>query len=397
MKIVQINSFSNGSTGKIMMSIHKELLKQGHESYVVWGRGRKAENEHEIFMNDKIGVYFHALYSRLTGKTGFASKRATKKLIKKIEEINPDVIHLHNIHGYYINIEMLFNYLKKIKAKKVWTLHDCWAFTGQCPHFTYVKCDKWKSHCEKCPMINEYPKTLVDNSKLNFERKKELFTGVDNLTIVTPSDWLAGLVKESFLKEYNVEVIHNGINTNIFKPTESDFRKKYNLEDKKIILGVASVWTKKKGLYDFIELSKLLDDNYVIVLVGVNKKQLKQLPKNIIGIQRTENQIELAGLYSTSDLFFNPTYEDNYPSVNIEAIACGTKILAYNNGGNSEFSQFLNNRGSFIIKENDSNIFNESLSVEIESFINDSNKKISIDSKNVDLIEFCNKYFKVYI
>ena len=201
MKIVQINSFSNGSTGKIMMCIHKELQKSGYDSYVVWGRGRKAENEHEIYLDDKLGVYFHAIYSRLTGKTGFASKRATRKLLKRLDEIKPDIIHLHNIHGYYINIELLFNYIRKNKIKVIWTLHDCWAFTGQCPHFTYVKCDKWKTECNKCPMIHEYPKTIRDNSTWNFNKKKELFIGQD-ITIVTPSKWLAGLVKESFLKAF---------------------------------------------------------------------------------------------------------------------------------------------------------------------------------------------------
>ena len=247
MKIVQINSFSNGSTGKIMMSIHKELLNKGHDSYVVWGRGRKSENEHEIFLNDKIGVYRHVLSSRLTGKTGFYSKKSTKKLLKKLDEIKPDIVHLHNIHGYYINIEMLFNYLKKNNIRVIWTLHDCWAFTGQCPHFAAAKCDKWKTECKKCPMIHEYPRTFKDNSNWNYKKKKELFTGL-NMTIVTPSKWLANLVKESYLKDYQVKVINNGVDTDVFKPTPSDFRKKYNLKDKKIILGVASVWTEKKRI-----------------------------------------------------------------------------------------------------------------------------------------------------
>ena len=329
MKIVQINSFSNGSTGKIMMSIHKELLNQGHDSYVVWGRGRKGENEHEIFLNDKIGVYRHALSSRLTGKTGFYSKKSTKKLLKKLDEIKPDVVHLHNIHGYYINIEMLFNYLKKNNIRVIWTLHDCWAFTGQCPHFTAAKCDKWKTECKKCPMIHEYPRAFKDNSNWNYKKKKELFNGL-NMTIVTPSKWLANLVKESYLKDYQVKVINNGVDTNIFKPTPSDFRKKYNLEDKKIILGVASVWTEKKGFNDFIELAKLLDDNYRIVLVGVNKKQMKKLPNNIIGITRTENQKELAGLYSTADVFFNPSIEESFGLTTIESMYCNTPVIVRN-------------------------------------------------------------------
>lgn len=356
MKVVQINTFSYKSTGTIMMNIHKELLKQGYDSYVVWGRGRKPKDNSEIYMNDKLGVYFHGLYSRLTGKTGFASKSATKKLLKRLDEINPDVVHLHNIHGYYINIELLFNYLKRKKIRVIWTLHDCWSFTGQCPHFTYVNCDKWKTKCYNCPMISSYPKSFVDNSEWNYQKKKELFTGLD-LTIVTPSKWLANLVKESFLKEYPVKVINNGIDTNIFKPTESDFREKYHLEDRKIILGVASDWTEKKGLNDFIELSKILDEKYKIVLVGLNKKQLREIPKNILGIERTNTPVELAKIYTAADVFFNPTYEDNYPTVNLEAIACGTPVLTYDTGGSPESSFSYVNEYRNVIEKNENRLF----------------------------------------
>ena len=223
MKIVQINTFSNGSTGNIMMNIHKELLKKGVDSYVVWGRGRKSQNQNEIYMNDKLGVYFHALYARLTGKVGFASKSATKKLIQKLDEIKPDIIHIHNLHGYYINIELLFNYIRKNNIKVIWTLHDCWAFTGQCPYFTMQNCDKWKTQCYCCPMINEYPKTFKDNSFWNYNKKKKLFFDL-NITIITPSEWLSQLVKKSFLKNYQVYVINNGIDLNIFKPTKSNFK-----------------------------------------------------------------------------------------------------------------------------------------------------------------------------
>lgn len=336
MKIVQINSVPNGSTGKIMMSIHNELLKQGHESYVVWGRGRKSQNNHEIYLNDKLGVYFHVIYSRLTGKTGFASKRSTKRLIKKLEKIKPDIIHLHNIHGYYINIDLLFNYIKNNNIKVIWTLHDCWAFTGQCPHFERLKCEKWKEQCYKCPLTSSYPKTFIDNSKWNYNKKKELFTGVDNLTIVTPSKWLAELAKQSFLKNYPIEVINNGIDTNVFKPTKSSFRKKYNLENKKIILGVSNVWTESKGYYDFIKLAKVLDENYKIVMVGLNDKQLKRVPNNIIGIKRIESQKELAELYTVADVFFNPSLEESFGMTNIEAISCGTPVIAYNSTATPE-------------------------------------------------------------
>lgn len=336
MKIVQINTFSNKSTGSIMMSIHQELKKQGHESYIIWGRGRKPKDDHEIYLNDDLGVKFHGLYTRLTDKTGFASKRSTKKLIKILDTINPDIIHLHNIHGYYVNIEMLFDYIKEKNIRTIWTLHDCWAFTGHCPHFELIGCEKWKNYCSNCPQKNLYPKSIKDNSKYNFNMKKKVFTGVKNMTIVTPSNWLANLVKQSFLKDYSVEVINNGIDTNIFKPRESDFRKKYNLENKKILLGVASDWTKEKGFDDFIKLSSNVSDEYQVVMVGLNKKQLKRIPSNIIGIERTDSQIELAEIYSASDVYLNLTYADNYPTTNLEAQACGTPVITYNTGGSPE-------------------------------------------------------------
>lgn len=394
MKIVQINSFSNGSTGKIMMSIHKGLQKEGHDSYVVWGRGRKSNNDHEIYMNDKIGVYFHALMSRLTGKTGFYSKKSTKKLIKRLEEIKPDIVHLHNIHGYYINIVMLFDYLKRNNIRVIWTLHDCWSFTGQCPYFEIVKCDKWKSKCFKCPMINEYPKSLVDSSTWNYKRKKEIFNGLA-LTIVTPSKWLANLVKKSYLKNYDIEMINNGISTEVFKPTNGNFREKYNIGNKKIILGVASTWDKRKGLSDFIEISKRLDENYKIVLVGLNKKQISELPNCIIGITRTENQQELAGLYSTADIFYNPTYEDNYPTVNLEAIACGTPVITYNTGGSPEFTEYLQaDENEFIINKQNGEAFYQSIIEKIKKIAN-----ISFKTKDLSCIDdksMIDKYIKLY-
>lgn len=382
MKIVQINSFSNGSTGKIMMNIHEKLLDSNYDSYAIWGRGRKSSTENEVYLNDKLGVYFHALYSRFTGKTGFASVSSTKKLIKKLDEIKPDIIHLHNIHGYYINIELLFNYIRRNNIKTIWTLHDCWPFTGQCPFFTLCNCNKWKSKCNNCPMIHEYPKTFKDNSKWNYYKKKELFTGL-NMIIVTPSIWLSNLVKQSFLNEYPVYVINNGINLDIFKPTSSNFKDKYNIQNKKIILGVAHVWNYRKGLKDFIELSKLINSDWVIVLIGLSKEQIKNLPDNIIGITRTENQSELAGIYSISDIYFNPTLEDNYPTTNLEAIACQTPVITYNTGGSPEIVD-ASHYGS-VIKS-------------LEDIIPLLNKKYEydFDKKKLDYSYMCDKYIEIY-
>lgn len=388
MKIVQINSVPNGSTGSIMMNIHRELSNQGHESYVVWGRGRNAENDHEIYMNDKLGVYLHVLYSRLTGKHGFASKRATRKLLKRLDEIKPDIIHLHNIHGYYINIELLFNYLKKNNIKVVWTLHDCWSFTGHCSYFDMVKCEKWKTGCKNCPQKQSYPKSLIDNSKWCYKKKKEIFNDA-NVTLVTPSKWLAKLVKLSYLKDYDVKVINNGINTEIFKPTPSNFREKYNLQDKTIILGVANVWEERKGLNDFIELSKILDDNFKIVLVGLNEKQLKEIPNNILGLTRTNGPKELAEIYTASDIFFNPTYEDNYPTVNIEAISCGTPVVTYNTGGSPEYKELLKNSFDNYITEKGK--VNKDY---LTNIINVSNIKVNVE--DIEIKTMVNNYLKNY-
>lgn len=352
MKIVQINTCNYGSTGKIMFGIHDKLQKKGYSSYVVWGRGRNSNDDFEFCMYNKFGVFFHKVYSRLIGKQGFASKHATRNLIKELSNIRPDIIHIHNLHGNYINIEILFNYIKKNNIKVIWTLHDCWSFTGKCVHFAYVQCDKWQTGCYNCPLLNTYPVSYLDNSKWNYKKKKSLFTGL-NITLVTPSQWLATLVKKSFLKEYEIKVINNGIDLNVFKPQETNFRLKYNIVDKLLILGVASSWGKSKGLNDFIRLSKLLDkDKYLIVLVGVNQKQINILPDNIISISRTENQKELAEIYNAADIFFNPTYEDTYPTVNLEAIACNTPVITYDTGGSPEFIHYLKkNKINYIIEK----------------------------------------------
>lgn len=339
MKIVQINTFSNKSTGSIMMNLHRELILNGHDSYVVWARGRKSKDSNEIFLKSKLSVFIHGLYTRFTDKTGFASKRETIRLIKKLEKIQPDIIHLHNLHGYYINIELLFGYIKKNNIKVVWTLHDCWAFTGHCFDPECINCEKWKSCCSKCPQINEYPKSFTDNSKFNFVTKKKIFTGVNNITVVTPSKWLSTLVSQSFLNYSKLEVINNGIDKEKFYACSdySELYVKYNIpKDRKIILGVASTWTKLKGLDDFIELSKIINDEYVIVLVGLSKKQLKSLPDKIVAIKRTENTNELTKLYNMATVFFNPTYADNFPTTIMESLACGTPVCTYDTGGCSE-------------------------------------------------------------
>jgi len=338
MKVLQINTTcGRGSTGRIAVDIHNLLLEQGHESVIAYGRGEPLNCDNTIKIGSKIDFYNHVLKTRLLDMHCFGSKKATEDFVDEVKNYNPDIIHLHNIHGYYLNIEILFNFLEKFNKPIVWTLHDCWAFTGHCVYFDYVGCHKWKTHCEKCPAKKSYPKGIfIDNSYNNYDKKRILFRSLDKLTLVTPSEWLAKLVKRSFLREYPVKVINNGIDLNVFKPTPSDFRKTYNLENKFIILGVANKWEKRKGFEYFIELSKLIGPDEAIVMVGLSKNQLKQLPKNITGITRTDNVQELAEIYTSANVFFNPTLEEVMGLTNVEAQACGTPVITFNTGGSVE-------------------------------------------------------------
>lgn len=340
MKVLMINSVCGiRSTGRICTDIAESLKNDGHICKIAYGRETVPDRykEYAVRIGSDFSVKVHAGLSRIFDKSGFYSKHATQKFIKWVREYDPDIIHLHNLHGYYLNIKVLFDYLKSADKPVIWTLHDCWAFTGHAAYCEAVGCEKWKTGCNRCPQKTKYPAGLIfDNSKKNFSRKRKIFTGVKNLTVVTPSKWLADLVKQSFLSEYPVQVINNGIDLSIFKPTQGCFKEKYGLTDKKIILGVASVWEERKGFDDFIKLSEKLNEEYRIVLVGVSKEQIALLPKNILGIERTNNATELAEIYTAADVFVNPTYEDNYPTVNLEAQACGTPVITYKTGGSIE-------------------------------------------------------------
>lgn len=337
MRVLQINSVCGyGSTGNIAVDLYRELKKQGHECCIAYGRGTAPDDVESYRIGSELDVYVHGVMSRLTDRHGFYSTHATRKFVKWMKEYDPDVIHLHNLHGYYINVEVLFKALKQMDKPVIWTLHDCWAFTGHCAYFDYARCEKWKIHCEKCPQKKEYPVSYwLDRSRTNYQRKKNAICNLQKLTVVTPSQWLGNLVKQSYLREYPVEVIHNGIDLDVFQPTNSGLRKQYGLDGKTVILGVASEWTRRKGIQDFLKLSDMLNDSQVIVLVGHIDKILEQ-KHNIIYIDRTANRKELAAWYTTADVFFNPTYEDNYPTVNLEAQACGTSVITYDTGGSPE-------------------------------------------------------------
>ena len=334
MKVLQINIFGNLSTGRIAADITRALTAAGHSGKVAYARNVLPSDVEGIKIGKDIDVKVHGIMTRITDKTGFFSTRATKQFLKAIDEYNPDIIHLHNLHGYYLNIEILFNYIKKKNIPIVWTLHDYWSFTGHCAYFDMIGCEKWKTGCYSCPQKTSYPASFIlDNSKWNYKKKKELFLGVENLHLVTNANWLGTLVKDSFMKDYPIQTIYNGIDLNTFVPSAGDARKKYHLENKIVLLGVASTWDKRKGLADFIELSKRLPDQFVIFVVGLSKKQVEELPQNMIGITRTNNIQELADIYSMSDMYMNLTYEDTFPTTNLEALACGTPVLTYQTGG----------------------------------------------------------------
>jgi len=332
-KLLQINSVVNsGSTGRIAEEIGQTAMAAGWESYIAYGRNDRPSQSELIKISNDWDIKLHGIQTRLFDRHGLGSRSATKELIGKIKEISPDIIHLHNIHGYYINIEILSHYLKESNTPVIWTLHDCWPITGHCSYFTFVGCEKWKTQCFNCPQKTSYPASwLVDRSEKNFRLKKELFTSLPNLTLVPVSQWLSGILKESFLKGYPIKVIHNGINTDVFNPSSSsDFRAKHGLENKFILLGVASVWSPRKGLKDFIELSKHLNSDYQIVLIGLSREQIEQLPDNVLGIERTESVEVLANIYSTADIVLNLSYEETFGLTTVEGFACGTPGIVYN-------------------------------------------------------------------
>lgn len=398
MRIVQINGGAKGSTGKIMMGIAEVARAQGHEvmcASPITTTNRDAGEDCSYY---RIGTFnsrrVNVALARITGFNGCFAWFETYKLLKKIDEFKPDIIHLHNLHDSYINLPMLFSYIKKHNVPTVWTLHDCWAFTGQCPHFTMVKCDKWKAGCYGCPQYKEYPASLYDNTKKMWQLKKKWFSGVKNMTIVTPSEWLAGLARESYLKQYPIEVINNGIDLNVFKPTHSNFRKQYGIPgDKYIVLGVSFAWGYRKGLDCFVEMAEKLGEQYQIVLVGTDDEIDKNLPHNIISIHRTQNQKELAEIYSAADVFVMPTREENYPTVNMEAIACGTPVVTFDTGGSPEM---LDDKTGIVVEANDIEATKKAIKDICEKKRCNDEEYIVAYSKNFDMKKRFAEYIELY-
>lgn len=332
-RLLQINECLHFSTGKITQQIGEAAIADGWESYIAFsGREPQMSSKSELVrVGSSLNSYIHYAENLFLDREGLSSRIATKILVRRIKEIKPNVVQLHNIHDHWLNYKILFEYLNTTDVKVVWTFHDCWAFTGHCFHFVTKWCERWKTACYDCPLQKEYPKSYLDRSKRNYELKKRLFTANKNLTVVACSEWMAGLVKESFLKEKRIEVIHNGIDLNIFKPVGEKIK-----DGKFRIMSVSNIWNKEKGYYDILKLRSLLPSDYQITIVGLSKEQVTELPDGIIGIERTQNVDELVKLYSVSDVLINPTYADTFPTINIEAQACGTPVITYETGGSPE-------------------------------------------------------------
>lgn len=355
MKVIEINSVKNGSTGNIMKNIANTARKEGIEVYTACAGNlyqRRLPTDHpeyHIYIGGILENKLHKTLGTIWGRGGCYSQIGTYLFLRKLNKIKPDIIHIHNLHSNYIHIGMLFNYIKKTNVQVIWTLHDCWGFTGHCPYFDIVNCNKWMTKCCHCEQYRQYPESFTDDSKKMYERKKKWFSNVKRMIIVTPSLWLGNLVKKSFLQDYTVEVIHNGIDLNVYKPRQSAFREKNNLEDKNIILGIAFGWGYRKGLDVFRELSSRLSEDYRIVLIGVNEQIKKSLPENIIGIEFTNSLEELLDIYSTADVFLNPTREDNFPTTHLEALACKLPVITFNTGGAVES---INEKSGLVVEKN---------------------------------------------
>ncbi|MBP3253729.1 MAG: glycosyltransferase [Bacteroidales bacterium] len=397
MKILQINqNYNFGSTGRIMKEINDSIVNSGNEGFmlVAYANGMDAHLYVMESLPTEWAIKKNLIINRLTGLTGYKAKRRTRKAIKWIESVKPDIIHLHNIHGDWIHLESLFDYIRKNNTPVVWTLHDCWSFTGRCSHFDNLQCFRWLIKCKKCPDLAVYPKSyFFDFSEKMYADKKKWFSGLSCATIVTPSKWLADYVKQSFLGNYEVQVINNGIDLTQFDRKQT--RSKYLGNDgRKVVLGVAASWTQRKGFDDIIKLHMILDPNqYVIVVVGLNAKQYDSLPEGIIGVKRTKNVMELAELYSQASVFVNPTYQDNYPTVNLEAIACGTPVITYETGGSVES---ITPETGIVVKKGDINAMADAILKVCEASVDYSEQCISYAQHHFDKNDHYQEYISLY-
>lgn len=342
MKVLQLNQTyrNGGSTGRIAYELLSRQLNAGMDGFVIYGYsdGEAADTHALCLQRNTLRRKLNIMRTRLFDHHGFYNEAETNRILRFLDNYRPDIIHLHNIHNHYVHVGRLFQYIKEHDIPVVWTLHDCWPFTGHCAYFDFANCDKWKSVCHDCPSLKEYPITWsFDRTTRNFNDKKVAFSGVKELVLVTPSQWLADLVSESFMREYSIKVINNGVDVSVFSPNHVQVKQELGIEGKKMILAMATVFDRRKGVDYLRRLPSMLNENEVLVLVGLSEQQRKVFTQDhCIGLGRTNSVDELAGYYSAADVFINPTLEDNFPTTNLEALACGTPVVTFKTGGSPE-------------------------------------------------------------
>ncbi len=393
MKIVQINSTNYGSTGNIMLNLSELLNSMNVTNYVSYPKSKSnlsKQIENSLLIGSRLERNVHLFFSNIFGFDGLGSIIGTYYFIRRLKKLNPDIIHLHNLHSSYINLNQLFKYLSMNKhIKVVWTLHDCWSYTGKCSHYSSISCDKWKTECNKCPLLNEYPKSKLDNTKLMYRLKKRTFNNKSSINFITPSIWLLNQVKESYLSKHSVQVINNGIDLEVFRPIQSDFRSNHGLQDKIIILGVASIWTKKKGIDIFLEMASKLDHRFKVIIVGT---VMQKIDSNVLHIPSTSNQTDLACIYSSADYFINPSVEETMGLVTIEAMACGIPVIVSNR---TAIPEVVNNECGVIVDKVDSEGFLQALYNTIDNLHFDANKCVKQAHNYNKQIKY-SEYFDLY-
>ena len=338
MKVLMINSVCGvRSTGRICTDLAQMLEAKGHEVKIAYGRMAVPEmhQKYAYRIGSNRDVKLHGLKARVWDASGFGSKAATRRFIKWVEQFDPDIIHLHNIHGYYLNVEMLFKYLRHCGKPILWSFYDCWSFTGHCAHFDYNGCQKWQDGCCNCQFKGDYPKSFVDRSKENHERKRRLFTGIPNLQLIVPSKWMAEMVSQSYMKDYPCHILPNGIDVEQFSPV-SGARDTYVSEGQHLVVGVSSVWQKMKGLEHINKLAQSLPkEKYAILLVGGGEDK-EPIDPSILRVHHTDSVKELCRIYTAADVFINPTLQETQGLTTVEAFACGTPAVVFNAGGAAE-------------------------------------------------------------
>lgn len=339
MKVLMINSLCGvRSTGRVCTDLAVMLETQGHDVKIAYGRGNVPERfqKYAVRIGSELDIKCHGVKARLADASGFGSILATKRFLNWVEDYDPDIIHLHNLHGYYINVELLFQYLRHCGKPILWSFYDCWSFTGHCAHFDYNKCDKWQTECNRCAHLSEYPRSYLDKTAVNFQRKRQLFTGVPNLQLIVPSAWMRSMVEKSYMKDYPCHVLPNGIDLSQFSPRESNIRTQMEIGDRHLVVGVSSVWHKMKGLDHINRLAQALPkEQYSILLVGGNDKG-NWIDPSILRISHTDSIAQLCEVYTAADVFINPTLQETQGLTTLEAFACGTPAVVFNSGGAAE-------------------------------------------------------------